>query len=76
VDQSLLLVVHTDNDPHVILCDVGVLGKGRNEGMVTYPRLPMLKRKVMPFTVIQYEGRYQERRRVHILDGEDSGGNQ
>ena len=50
------------------------LDKGRNEGMVTYPRLPMVKLKVMPFTVIQYEGRYQERRCVHILDSEESGG--
>jgi hypothetical protein len=76
VDQFLVLVVHTDNDAHVILCAVGVRGKGRDEGMVTYPRLLMVKLKVMLFTVIQYEGRYQEQRRVHLFDGEKSVSNQ
>jgi len=40
VYQSLLLVVHTDDDPHVIFCGVGLLGKGRIEDTIIYPRLP------------------------------------
>ena len=74
MDQFFVLVVHTDNDAHVILCGGDARGKGRIEGMVTYPRLLMVKLEVMPFTVVQLEGKYQERRCVHILDSEESGG--
>jgi len=55
-----MFVVQTNNDAYIILCGVNVRLKGRNEGMVTWPRLRMVKLKVTLSIVVQYEGRYPD----------------